>query len=336
MCWMLTLGMSLGGFQAQNLVVNGGFESFLELPNSSGQFHFVSDWGHGGEGTAVPDFYHEGGAGAGDLPQTPLAKVSTYKGRAVAGFVAYSDPPNAKHEYLTGRFVEPLKEGQRYGMSFAITSGKVHEWVDAGMGVSGLGVSMGFGVPEQEDHEKLDLEAQFEIHEAVYEQNWKRFTFVFEANEPFTHFTFGLMGRTLRIRRAEGNSRTMAYYFLDDFVLEETSTQIASNMAVGRGERGLTIPEGAYVPNGFTPNNDGLNDTWNMVLPESLTWDVVVADRWGKTVWTDQVAHDTNLGWDGNDHEGQPCVPGPYAWRAVSSSPLEGQTVWKGWVNVLR
>ena len=73
-----------------------------------------------------------------------------------------------------------------------------------------------------------------------------------------------------------------------------------------------------------------------MALPESLIWDVVVSDRWGSTVWTDQVSHDTNLGWDGNDYEGQPCVPGPYAWRAVSSSPLEGQTVWKGWVNVLR
>lgn len=333
---MLTLGMSLGGFHAQNLVVNGGFESFLEFPNASGQLHFVSDWGHGGGASAVPDFFHEGGTGAGDLPQTPLAKVNAYKGKAIAGFVAYSDPPNAKHEYLTGRLAEPLKPGQRYRMSFAITSGRVHEWVDAGVGVSGLGVSMGFGVPDQLEAEKLDLEAQFEIHEALLDRNWRRFTFVFEANQPFTHFTFGLMGRNPRFLRMEDNPRTKAYYFMDDFVLEETSAQIASNMAVGRGERGFVIPEGAYVPNGFTPNKDGLNDTWNLVLPESMTWDVVVADRWGRTVWTEQVSHEVNVGWDGKDDEGQPCVPGPYAWRAVSSTPLEGQTVWKGWVNVLR
>ena len=131
-------GVSLG----QARIANGGFEASSGLPTSSGQFSLVDEWTNGGSDVAIPDYYHELGSDGGDLPQTPLAKVDPRSGRAVAGFVAYSDESNPRHEYLTGSFTEPLTVGQRYKMSFAITSGRVHDWVPAGIGVSGLGVVM--------------------------------------------------------------------------------------------------------------------------------------------------------------------------------------------------
>ena len=80
---------------AQLRVVNGGFESHLALPNATGQLHFCADWS-GSLGTSQSlDYYHNDGTGAGDLPQTPLAKVAPHGGNAVAGLVAFSDetPP---------------------------------------------------------------------------------------------------------------------------------------------------------------------------------------------------------------------------------------------------
>ena len=79
------------------------------LPNASGQFHLVDGWAHGGGAQSMPDYYHQFGTDGGDLPQTPLAKVSAFKGRAIAGFVAYTDDQNPRHEYVVGRFSSPLK-----------------------------------------------------------------------------------------------------------------------------------------------------------------------------------------------------------------------------------
>ena len=78
--------------RAQADVVNGGFEAHSMLPNASGQFHLVDGWAHGGGAEGMPDYYHQFGTNGGDLPQTPLAKVSAFKGRAIAGFVASLSP----------------------------------------------------------------------------------------------------------------------------------------------------------------------------------------------------------------------------------------------------
>ena len=151
------------------IVTNGGFESFTDLPNASGQFNLVQGWLNGGSEVAMPDYYHDLGSEGGDLPQTPLAKVDAFQGRGIAGFVAYTDEPDPWHEYVTGRFSQPLIPGQRYKMSFAITSGRVHDWVSAGIGVSGLGVVLSTSPPAQQGYEPLEKLPQFVIHETLYD-----------------------------------------------------------------------------------------------------------------------------------------------------------------------
>ena len=185
--WGFVFGTSA---RAQIDIVNGGFESYSVLPNASGQFQLVDGWTNGGGAEGMPDYYHQLGTGGGDLPQTPLAKVSAFRGRAIAGFVAYTDEQNPKHEYVVGRFSEPLEVGQRYQMHFAITSGRVHDWVNAGLGVSELGVVLSTELPTQEGYERLNLEPQFEIHEALYDRDWREFSFVFTATKAFEHLTW--------------------------------------------------------------------------------------------------------------------------------------------------
>ena len=42
-----------------------------------------------------------------------------------------------------------------------------------------------------------------------------------------------------------------------------------------------------YIPNAFTPDGDGLNDTWHVVTdPECWReWECLIFDRWGSLVW---------------------------------------------------
>lgn len=343
--WMVSGLLVFGAWEPSHAqsevgVVNAGFEVFDALPSASGQIHLAPGWS-GCNGVAVPDFYHLNGSNGGDLPQTPLAKVSAYEGRGIAGFVAWTDEANAHHEYLNGQFTRPLEEGVRYAMSFAITSGRVHDWVQAGIGVSGLGVSMGHGVPEQMGHTPLNLHTQFQIQQAVYNKTWKKFEFVFTATEAFTHFTLGVFDGDVRKRQDVNGDRTMAYYFVDDFQVSVVDQTLSADMAADRGTPGTPLPEGVYIPNAFTPDGDQVNDWWLPVLPEGVAWQCVVLNRWGHEVWSmsnDGMSNDGTRedGWDGKDASGRDCPAGVYVWRLVLDNPEELVGEWKGWLNVMR
>lgn len=72
-----------------------------------------------------------------------------------------------------------------------------------------------------------------------------------------------------------------------------------------------------YLPNAFSPNDDGVNDRFypqdggDVQEIVSLT----VYDRWGGMVFQRQnfVANESGLGWKG-DHRGRPLGPGVYLW----------------------
>ena len=324
------------GVHAQTGVMNGGFEAFFQLPSATGQFELVADWRNGGSDVAIPDFYHEMGSNGGDLPQTPLAKVDPFNGRAIAGFVAYTEEENPRHEYVSGSFLNPLTEGKRYKMTFAITSGRVHDWVEAGIGVSGLGMVLTTSPPAQEGHERLTKTPHFQIHETLYDRYWREFSFVFTATDAFTTFTLGLFGEETRVRREEGDGRTMAYYFVDDFRLVEVDDFFMSAERPDRGMPGEVIPEGAYIPNAFSPNGDSVNDTWDWSLPAEVDGTLEVFDRWGNMIAIREVDKNEGEAWDGKDNVGNVCLPGVYGWRFSTNEPWNGQTEWKGWVTLIR
>jgi gliding motility-associated-like protein len=56
-----------------------------------------------------------------------------------------------------------------------------------------------------------------------------------------------------------------------------------------------------YVPNGFTPNNDGLNDGWKPIISYVKDYTLRIYDRWGLVIFmTDDVYEEWN-GKYGND-----------------------------------
>jgi gliding motility-associated-like protein len=71
-----------------------------------------------------------------------------------------------------------------------------------------------------------------------------------------------------------------------------------------------------YVPNAFTPNDDGLNESFSPVLRGGKNFTFTVFDRWGKIVFE---SIDITKGWDGT-FKGEPCPLGVYVWKLVVSS----------------
>ncbi|MDB3905574.1 gliding motility-associated C-terminal domain-containing protein, partial [Crocinitomicaceae bacterium] len=69
-----------------------------------------------------------------------------------------------------------------------------------------------------------------------------------------------------------------------------------------------------FAPNSFTPDNDGLNDTWFPTYSSSIDeefFEVQIFDRWGEMIFE---ANDFSKVWDGT-YKGRECQVGTYSYR---------------------
>ncbi|MGB1248044.1 MAG: T9SS type B sorting domain-containing protein, partial [Chitinophagales bacterium] len=88
-----------------------------------------------------------------------------------------------------------------------------------------------------------------------------------------------------------------------------------------------------YVPNAFTPNNDGNNDDFYVrsTLPIDDFY-FAVYDRWGQLVFE---TYDTNEGWNGK-FNGMEMSPTSFAWYAEGKCPSGDDFFIKGNVTLIR
>ncbi|RLD42563.1 MAG: hypothetical protein DRI89_06955 [Bacteroidetes bacterium] len=70
-----------------------------------------------------------------------------------------------------------------------------------------------------------------------------------------------------------------------------------------------------YLPNAFTPNGDGLNDTFRAVPKYDYIseYQLAIYNRWGQQIFE---CNDIDCGWDGN-YQGNPSPNGVYIYRIV-------------------
>jgi gliding motility-associated-like protein len=90
----------------------------------------------------------------------------------------------------------------------------------------------------------------------------------------------------------------------------------------------------------FTPNYDGVNDTWGIKfssINHIKDFSVDVYDRWGILVFsTPNTQHSTpNLKWDGHTVSGEECSSGTYFYIITFTKNDEVQKL-KGFVSLFR
>ncbi|MEI7802209.1 MAG: gliding motility-associated C-terminal domain-containing protein [Bacteroidota bacterium] len=68
-----------------------------------------------------------------------------------------------------------------------------------------------------------------------------------------------------------------------------------------------------FIPNAFSPNDDGFNDFFQLIKGEIVTIsDVQIHNRWGQIVY-----RQPELNWDGTNLDGKPCALGAYVYYVV-------------------
>lgn len=99
-----------------------------------------------------------------------------------------------------------------------------------------------------------------------------------------------------------------SYYFLDDVTLYRCDESEIN------------------IPNVFTPNQDGVNETWEFDLYDNAN--CIVYNRWGIKVFE---THKQIIKWDGRTSAGMECSDGVYYYT------IEGETkTYKGFIQLIR
>ncbi len=90
-----------------------------------------------------------------------------------------------------------------------------------------------------------------------------------------------------------------------------------------------------FVPNAFTPNNDGDNDVFFPVINHFLedSFEFLIFNRWGTLVFESESPY---TGWDGN-HLSTPVQEGVYIWKLNAKNKTDGLiNTFTGHVTLLR
>ena len=94
-----------------------------------------------------------------------------------------------------------------------------------------------------------------------------------------------------------------------------------------------------YVPNSFTPNVDGTNETFKPIITSGFdkgSYNLKIFNRWGEVVFE---SFDPDIGWDGTYGVGKyyPVQDGTYTWKiTLRLLQNEDANVYVGHVNVLK
>ncbi len=90
-----------------------------------------------------------------------------------------------------------------------------------------------------------------------------------------------------------------------------------------------------YVPNAFTPDGDGVNDTWIPCITgqDEPHYQLRIFDRWGEEIWA---SNDPVVGWDGR-RDGELLKNDLFVWRLeTSEANTTMRHVYMGHVSLLK
>jgi gliding motility-associated-like protein len=88
-----------------------------------------------------------------------------------------------------------------------------------------------------------------------------------------------------------------------------------------------------YIPNSFTPNDDGLNETFNVYGNGIKTIMVRIYDRWGEEIF---IFDNLNKGWPGTRTSGELCKQDVYVYRIEVVDGKNDSHEYMGQVNLIR
>jgi gliding motility-associated-like protein len=273
---------------AQNLVPNPSFEDTIYCPNGTNDFSAVDSWYNAT--LASPDFYNACAQNGGGVPTNDWGFQYAKDGLAYVGLITYG--PNDYREYIQIKLLEKLEATKTYCWSFWIS---LLDSVD--FASNNLGISLSNTEQVNFTTESI-LQVQnitgLETNIVLDNLNWHQVSgsFIANGNEEFLTIGNFLSNPITNVEQINNNSigGEFAYYYIDFVYLGE---QCESSFV--------------EIPNVFTPDNDGVNDTFKVMYKNVSDLKITILNRWGNVIYEGNEA----LNWDGKFKD-QNCTEGIY------------------------
>ncbi|HYV90256.1 MAG TPA: T9SS type A sorting domain-containing protein [Chitinophagales bacterium] len=218
---LIILFLSCRICSAQNLVPNGDFESYSQLPSGAGQYSLCTGWSNCG-GFGSPDYFHLNGSGQAQLPNPFPATVYPYGGSAIMGLILYDVSYPDFREYISHSLLNPLTIGETYHLSFYVTNGTPPIYY-GGSGCDHFSVAFSTMLLSQTNPLIIDFTPQYIYNGFLYNNDWQQVTFNFTADSAYQYITFGSFVNDA-VQQLQPHDSALsfseAYYFIDDIVLE--------------------------------------------------------------------------------------------------------------------
>ena len=135
-----------------------------------------------------------------------------------------------------------------------------------------------------------------------------------------------------------GDSIVSAYTW-PDHLYGDTGTYVVSLIVINEfgcsdtawGKVYISENLSVYVPNSFTPNGDGKNETFQPIVTGASYYDYWVFDRWGEMIF----AGDSGMAWDGT-YKGKRVPAASYVWKLVVTDDKKRQFKYNGHVTLVK
>lgn len=276
---------------SQNLIINPSFEDIDSCYGGASPIGFdVFEW-TGCKGWSCPiasssDLWCENGVFSSANPPdiAGFGYQEPRTGENMAGILENDGVVISYREFVQNELIQPLDGNLFYRLSFYHSPLKVDCSINE-LGVLALTNKM---------NNTGDLDLSHLTPNGVSDVNqftgdtsvWNYCEIIFKANGGEKFIVIGNFQDSTNATYAEpcdtsfwnGLSYAGNYFFLDDFTLEK-------------------IPSEYSIPNVFTPNNDGINDFFELNIVNIPDWELVILNRWGNTV---NILNSSNDKWDGN------------------------------------
>ncbi len=148
------------------------------------------------------------------------------------------------------------------------------------------------------------------VVELADQPTWRRYSAIFIAPNTTEELVMKLINN-------EGS-----YGCGNDMVIDDIQLRQCNECSSGQ----------VYVPDVFTPNNDGLNDNLAFYMPKVASYNLKVYNRWGSVIFT---TNNVNQMWDGT-YAGNPCASGDYTWVISYQLPEQRDHIQTGHVLLMR
>jgi gliding motility-associated-like protein len=270
-------------FQAQNLVLNGGFESVTSC-NPTVDILNCPPWFTPTTGT--PDNFHTcfpyPGA-SGNVPDNSFGHQPAHSGQAYAGMIVLAQ--SGGREYIEGELSTPLLPGKKYCVAFytSITDSSSY-------GIDALGIHFSNHIIPDYNGFYPQLSAytadvRNPVGNIITDTiGWTLVSDTFIAQGGERYITIGNFWSNQNTNTTEINYYNGAsYMYIDDVSVRlcDISSESASEY---------------YIPNAFSPNGDGNNDFLFVRGKNISAINLTIYSRWGEKVFETQ---DISQGWDG-------------------------------------